>query len=128
MTRRILVTGSRDWEDADVIFQALLVATTDLSGTLEFDQVTLVSGACPTGADHIAETIWEGTFDGYVERHPADWGMHGKKAGYVRNAQMVSLGADICLAFIKDNSKGSRMTADLAEKAGIEVRRYLVGR
>lgn len=49
---------------------------------------TLVSGHCPTGADRIAENIARG-WDWTVELHAADWNRHGKRAGFLRNAEMV---------------------------------------
>lgn len=123
---RILVTGSRDWEDwQELSFQLFKYA----SSTYEY--VTVVHGHCPTGADAMADYVgaellgfMEITGVG-VERHPADWDQYGKSAGFRRNAEMVNLGADICLAFIKNGSKGATMTADLAEKAGIPVKRFL---
>lgn len=117
---RILVTGSRDWDDEDCIYDALHPY---LSGV----DHTLVSGACPKGADEIASMIWlANAYKPSLEEHPADWNRFGKRAGFLRNAEMVNLGADVCLAFIKNGSKGATMTADLAEKAGIPVRRFVV--
>lgn len=116
---RILVTGSRDWDDRDAVWGALNKAATEAG-------VVLVSGHCPTGADQMAEEWADCQPDVTIELHPADWETYGKRAGFLRNKEMVDLGADVCLAFIKDGSRGASMTARLAEEAGIPVRRFEV--
>lgn len=126
MTGRILVTGSRDWEDVQRIEAALReYHPVDPQGfDLPDQKPVLVHGDCPTGADRMAR-IAAGFLGWMIEAHPADWGTYGKAAGVRRNAEMVKLGADVCLAFIKNSSRGATHTADLAEKAGIPVRRFL---
>lgn len=125
---RILVTGSRDWGDRLAVYRALnrvcdehnLNYPPDEHGNTMPDssKFTLVHGDCPTGADHWADQWALGNF--FVpETHPADWEKYGKGAGFRRNAEMVNLGADICLAFIKDESRGATHTAGLARVAGI---------
>lgn len=135
---RILVTGSRDWSDIDLVRDALTHAV------YQRFPVTIVHGACPTGADAIA-SWWVRQFSRILditeEKHPAqrhpnqDFGPW-PAAGPRRNAYMVGLGADLCLAFIgactsgrcrrprPHASHGASGCADLAERAGIEVRRY----
>lgn len=121
---RVLVTGSRDWSDEDAIRSALR-AWWHQNGQPR--DAILVHGGCRTGADAIADRIWSA--QGLpVERHPALWDALdgqgrrlGRRAGPIRNRQMVRLGADICLAFIKDNSPGASGCVQLAKAAGIPV-------
>ena len=109
---RILVTGSREWVNRGVIYNALVAEFNSEPGAI------LVSGACPSGADLICEEIW-GTWGGAIERHPADWKRHGKAAGFIRNQEMVDLGADVCLAFRRNYSRGTTHCANAATMAGI---------
>lgn len=125
---RLLVTGSRDWTDSEQIYAAMgwvkmvwVTLPSKRLGTRE--QAILVHGACPTGADDIADR--HAPLLGFdVERHPAQWSRYGKRAGFVRNAEMVDASADVCLAFIRNRSKGASMCAELAEKAGIPTYRF----
>jgi hypothetical protein len=117
---RILITGSRTWADRDCISFELGRAVGE-SGR-DMDEVVIVHGACPRGADAMAAQFAEGY--GYAtEPHPADWS-YGKQAGYIRNAEMVASRPDIVLAFIRDGSAGATHCAGCAEKAGIPVRRF----
>lgn len=111
---RILITGSRHWTDRETVMAALVGEWSGPDGVL-------VSGACPTGADRMAEEMWE-FLGGVVQRHPADWDRYGKKAGPIRNQEMVDLGADICLAFPLPDSRGTVDCVKRARAAGIPVR------
>lgn len=141
---RILVTGSRNWDDGLFIHATLGDAVPGRARDVVVvhgmcnprDPVTgrpvpwVRAGRLPVqdqlrlaGADWHAE-LWAVLHGAVPERHAADWNAYGKPAGFRRNAEMVRLGADLCLAFIKDGSKGATHCAGLAEKAGIPVRRF----
>lgn len=107
---RVLITGSRAWNDTAVIRRALAYVWNP--------DAVLVSGACPRGADALCEACWT-HWGGRIEQHPAHWRRHGRRAGFVRNQTMVNAGADLCLAFILDGSRGASHTATLARAAGI---------
>lgn len=114
---RILVTGSRDWTDKVAVAQAIREAW--LVAGRPYGVVVVHGGA--RGADYIAG-VYAKRLGFSVEPHPLDddaWNKHGKRAGYIRNKEMVDAGADVCLAFIRNESKGATMCAKLAEEAGI---------
>lgn len=130
---RVLVTGSRDWTDHDLVRDALVHARYEAGRPM-----VVVHGACPSGADAIA-AWWCRRYrhlDITPEPHPADWRQYGKTAGFRRNAEMVTAGADLCLAFVlpctkpgcsrpnPHDSHGTAHCVDLARRAGITVRRF----
>lgn len=129
---RVLVTGSRDWLDHLCVHDEL--SELDMASPTS---ITVVHGACPTGADAAADA-WAIKW-GDVERYPADW-RQGRKAGPLRNVAMVAAGADLCLAFIgqctsprcavdgEHCSHGATGCAGLAEAAGITTRRIYADR
>jgi len=126
---RVLVTGSRDWPTPALVWGAL--NDTRDEALISDRHLVIVHGACPRGADdHAAK--WCKTATQFVngiteETHPANWrpgGVFDRAAGFRRNADMVALGADVCLAFIRNGSRGASHTAARAEQAGIPVRRW----
>ncbi|MBM4707949.1 DUF2493 domain-containing protein [Rhodococcus hoagii] len=119
MTRRILVTGSRDWTNEAIMRSALGDAWLRAG---QSDDAILVHGAA-RGADSLAARLWEeGGFR--TEAYPARWNQYGKAAGFIRNKLMVDLGADECIAFPLGISRGTRSCMTLARAAGIPVYDY----
>jgi len=119
MGYRILVTGSRDWTDDERIEGAIREAWRD-AGKPPIETVTLIHG-CARGADSIAASIAR-KVGMTIEAYPAAWDTRGRAAGVIRNSKMVNAGADICLAFIKDQSRGASHCSQAAMDAGIETR------
>lgn len=112
MTTRILITGSRTWDDISYIRETFSA----LAGKyVEEGDITLVSGACPSGADRLGEIVAE-ELGWNVELYPADWNKHGKKAGFIRNSEMVETLPDHVVAFVRNGSKGASMTVRIAKK------------
>lgn len=123
---RILVTGSRSWQDfTRVSFELGLAIGEARRDGHDWDHIVIVHGGCPTGADSMAAAICR-DYHWRAEEYRANWrpdGVLDRSAGFRRNAEMVALGANVCVAFIRNGSRGASHCADLAEKAGIPVRR-----
>lgn len=122
---RVIIAGSRDFDDFLKLMNScidILFNITDKNDDL--DKIRIVSGAA-RGADQLGEQYAK--IAGYeVSRFPADWNGLGKRAGYVRNAEMAKYAVDdgnygVLIAFWDGKSKGTKHMIDLAEKKGLEV-------
>lgn len=115
---RLLVTGPRTWTNPLPVWHALSMAVDAArdAGT----ELVVVHGACGRGADAIA-AAWCTRTGVAQEPHRAQWRAYGRRAGMVRNTAMVRLGADACVAFIRDGSPGATHCAMRAASAGIPV-------
>lgn len=117
---RVLVTGSRTWDDVEYLEKVFKRWDSRIGSNA---RKVLVSGNCPSGADRLAELAveklgWE------IELYPADWDKHGRRAGFVRNSEMVESSPDYVVAFVKDGSKGATMTARLARQHELPVEEH----
>ena len=122
-TRRVLVTGSRDWTAVGRLYEKLdeQLRLAHTAGV----ELIIVHGDNQSGADRIAQR-WVHTarliFNGVDEEpHPANWREFHKAAGGIRNQGMVDLGADVCLAAPLPDSRGTYDCMRRARAAGIPV-------
>jgi len=103
--KRVAFVGSRDYPDMDEV-RGMVQAYKDCE---------VVSGGA-RGVDSVA--VEEATRLGCPTKvFPADWDTHGKRAGAVRNQQIVDY-SDMVVAFWDGKSKGTVITVDMARRAG----------
>lgn len=118
---RVLVCGSRDYANRERMFRLL---NEILMEAAQMDEgVTLIHGAA-RGADSLADEWGHLASPVEIESYPADWDRHGKRAGYVRNQQMLDEGQpELVVAFYSavERSRGTSMMVDIARKAGVRV-------
>ncbi|MEU0937660.1 SLOG family protein [Embleya sp. NPDC005971] len=146
---RVIVTGSRDHADCDMVIRGLVRVRYAHPGA----RLVVMQGECPTGADRCARhfvTQARARFgwDVVAEPYPADWDSCGDDcpprphrvrrrpgdtmhpgvladycpgAGPRRNAHMVAAGADVVHAYPSRRSRGTRNCMRLAGAAGILV-------
>jgi hypothetical protein len=115
---RVLVCGSRTYTNEQSVHEVLCAihATNPIS--------VVIDGAA-SGADTLAWGWGVNTPNVESERYPADWELHGKAAGPIRNQQMLSEGKpDLVVAFVDKPLTQSRGTFDMVKRsraAGVRV-------
>jgi hypothetical protein len=115
---KVLVCGSRDWNDADAIRDRLALIP------YVQPEVPLVIHGAARGADQMADDAAR-SLGMSVKRFPADWEQHGKRAGILRNLAMLDERPDLVLAFQRDGSRGTQHTINEARRRGISVEVWL---
>lgn len=107
---RILVCGSRGFQDRDII-------TARLASHIDDNPILIHGGA--RGADQIADD-WATRSHLPIEVYKAQWSKYGKAAGPIRNQEMIDHGKpDLCIAFWDGKSKGTLDMIRRAQAAGI---------
>jgi hypothetical protein len=108
---RVLVCGSRTFNDYEKMKEVLD----------EIEITEIIEGEA-RGADKLSRD-WALENNVPARRFPADWKLHGKRAGPIRNSQMLKEGKpEMVVAFRGPNSRGTQNMIDQATKAGIPVR------
>lgn len=102
---RLAVVGSRDFPYPWMVSEYL--------DRKVFDQ--LVSGGAK-GVDSLARA-YSIEHDKPFKEFPADWDLHGKIAGFIRNREIVEYATDV-VAFHYMASRGTQHTIDLARGSG----------
>jgi hypothetical protein len=109
---KVLVCGGRDFSDAALLDRVLCAFDN------QFCIGELIHGGAK-GADSMAGA-WAKKHDIPVTVYPADWNKHGKRAGPLRNEQMLSEGKpDYVLAL--PGGRGTSHMVRIAKEAGVPV-------
>jgi hypothetical protein len=117
---KVLICGSRDWPDIKAIHDRVrdLIA--------ERGPFEIVHGGA-RGADSMAGLVAEWCRLPCA-RYPADWERYGKRAGIIRNLQMLDTNPDLVLAFRVNGSRGTTHMIEAAKKAGVPVEVIAIGK
>lgn len=114
LRKRILVCGSRDYKDY-ASFSKTMVRYYTLYG------IDCIITGMAKGPDTWAYDFAQ-EFNIPYECYYAQWRQYGKKAGYVRNMEMLIKGRpNLVLAFYDGVSKGTKNMMLLATQSGVKV-------
>lgn len=110
---KLIIAGSRTITDRCLGFYLINYCILDYWKMPLTKVKEIVSGAAK-GVDKIGEEFAK-EFNIKCTRFPANWERYGKRAGYIRNDQMVRY-ANALLAIWDGKSKGTQSTIHLAKK------------
>ncbi len=114
----VAIVGYRDWHDYELFEQIVK------DWESEHGHISVIISGGATGVDTMAER--------YAHEHNrptnifnADWFMHGKGAGPIRNQKIVDA-SDAVIAFLGEKSKGTKNCIKLSRKKPIPTFVYKI--
>jgi RES domain-containing protein len=107
---RTIIAGSRDIDDMKLLESAIAESKMD---------ITIVVCGEARGVDWLGKE-WAISRNIPVHSFPANWSLHGKSAGFIRNTEMAE-NADALIAVWDGESRGTKMMIDIAKKKGLKV-------
>lgn len=110
--RKLIVAGGRDFSDKELVIEHL----NQFHKSYPIDEV--VCGEA-RGADRLGK-LWAQMSGVPVASFKPDWDTLGKRAGFVRNAEMADYATDL-IAFWDGKSRGTGHMIDLARKRNLQV-------
>ena len=119
---RVIIAGSRDFSDYELLKKSTIEIIT--KKTMLPDLTRIISGGA-RGADTLGERF-ANEMGLEISRFIPDWDGLGKRAGYVRNAEMAKFAVEddnygVLIAFWDGQSRGTKHMIDLAKRYGLEV-------
>ena len=119
---RVIIAGSRDFNDYKLLKKSAIEIIT--KKTMLPDLTRIISGGA-RGADTLGERF-ANEMGLEISRFIPDWDGLGKRAGYVRNAEMAKFAVEdnsygVLIAFWDGKSRGTKHMIDLAKRYGLEV-------
>jgi hypothetical protein len=108
--KRFIIAGGRDFSDYEYLKEKCF--------NILPNDCEVVSGGAK-GADYLGERFAKEN-EIQIKKFPANWNLHGKSAGPIRNKQMAEY-ADALICFWDGESRGTKNMIDEATLRGLEI-------
>lgn len=104
---KLAIVGSRSFDDYNTMVKFI-------NENYNIDDITHVVSGGAKGADKLGEQFAR-EFDKELIIFPADWKTYGRRAGFVRNVDIIK-NCDECVCFWDGKSHGTKHDIDLCEE------------
>ena len=116
---RVLICGGRDYSDVEQLYKVLDWIDGSWESADSIGPISTIISGHARGADQLAEK-YATERNIPLEIYPAQWDVHGKRAGVIRNQEMLDEGLpDLVVAF--PGGKGTAHMVKIAKKANVSM-------